>query len=156
VRDRASNLAGRTRDAASNVGQTVASRARGAASTVSMRTQQGRRRLEDAFEENPLAVGAVTVALGVVAGLAAPRTDREVRLFGDARERVADRARDVVDEAKERAQHVASRVVDETKRVVKDVARDEGLTGKGGAQGSTTGDDLTTDTFGTTSPGTTL
>src|SRR5690606_1933366 len=98
----------------------VSTRARSAADMARTRTQQGRRRVEDAFQENPLAVGAVTVALGVVAGLAAPRTDREVRLMGDARERVADRARDVVDDAKERVQGAAGRVVDEAKRAVKE------------------------------------
>ena len=138
VRDRASDVADRTRHAASSVKDTmstrtseiagtvsekarhaassVSNRARGVADSVSTRTVQGKRRVEDAFQDNPLAVGAVTLALGMLAGYAAPRTEREVELFGDARARVADRVSDVVDEAKEKAQHVASRVVDETKR----------------------------------------
>lgn len=140
VRDRASDVAGRVsdrtrgavdsaRDAvasrasgiadrASAIAGSVSSRAQNVAGSVSDRAVQGRRRVEDAFHDNPLAVGAVAVALGVVAGLAAPSTERESQLFGETRDRVVDRARSVVSDVKDEAQQTVGRVVDEAKRVV--------------------------------------
>lgn len=143
VKERAGNLADRGRDLAdragtraSSIASSVSDRAQDVAGSVKQRTTQSARRVEDSFFENPLAVGAITMALGVVAGLAAPVTDREVQLMGDARERVVDRVKDVANEAKDKAQHVADRVMGEAKqaagRVVdeaKRAAKDEGLTG---------------------------
>ena len=146
VKDRAGQLADRGRDLVGRAGQTassvassVSSRAHDVSRTVADRSRQGARRVEDTFYENPLAIGAVAVAVGVMAGLAAPVSDREVELMGDARERVGDRVREVATEAKDKAKHVASRVVDETKQVVKDAVKDEGISlggAKGGTQGS--------------------
>jgi gas vesicle protein len=133
--ERSRNLADRAGHAASSAASAVTSRAGSVSRSVATRTTQGARRLEDSFYENPLAIGAVTLAVGVMAGLAAPKTDREVQLMGDARERIADRVRDVAHEATDKAKHVAERVVDETKRAVKD----ENFTSMGGSQGSGAG-----------------
>lgn len=150
VKERASNLADRGRELADRAGSrassmasSVSHRAQDVAGSVKQRTTQSARRVEDSFYENPLAVGAITLALGVVAGLAAPVTDREVRLMGDARDRVVDRVKDAVDDTKEKAHHVADRVMGEAKqaagRVVdeaKRAAKDEGLTGNKSATGA--------------------
>lgn len=82
-----------------------------------------------AFEENPLAIAAGVVALGLVAGLLAPPTRSESRVLGDVGERVVDRVSAVARDTTEKAQHVVERVVEETKVA----ARDEGLT-SGGSQ----------------------
>lgn len=47
-------------------------------------TRRGARRVEDSYHENPLAMGAVAMAVGLAAGVAAPVSDREVRWMGDA------------------------------------------------------------------------
>ena len=119
ARERAGILADRARDAAGS----VRSQASHLAHDTANRTRRAAVRVEDMYDQNPLALGAVTLALGVVAGLAVPRTDREVVFFGDARDKVVDRVGDVVDETKEKAKHIASRVVDEAKAA----AREEGL-----------------------------
>lgn len=118
--DRGRHLADRAGTRASSMASSVSHRAQDVAGSVRQRTTQGARRVEDSFYENPLAIGAITMAVGVVAGLAAPTTDREVRLMGDASERVADRVKDAASDAKDKAQQVAGRVVDEAKRVVKE------------------------------------
>jgi len=118
--DRGRDLADRAGNRASSMASSVSSRAHDVAGSVKQRTSQGARRVEDSFYDNPLAIGAISMAIGVVAGLAAPVTDREVQLMGDASERVADRVKEVAHEAKDKAQQVAGRVVDETKRVVKE------------------------------------
>lgn len=121
ARERAGMLADRARDAAGN----VRTQAQHFASNAADTTRRQAARVEDMYNDNPLALGAVTMALGVAAGFAVPRTDREVQFFGDAREQVVDKVHNVVDEAKEKVQHVASRVMTEAKTA----AREEGLPG---------------------------
>ena len=77
-----------------------------------------------AFEENPLAIAAGVVALGLVAGLLAPATRSESRVLGDVGERVVDKVSEAARGATGKAQTVMDRVVEETKVV----AHDEGLT----------------------------
>ncbi|MGI8509705.1 MAG: DUF3618 domain-containing protein [Gemmatimonadaceae bacterium] len=133
LRDKASDLGGAARDAAGNLGDTVkgaagnlTDRAQNVAGTVAQGTRAGTRRVEDAFYDNPLLTGAVTLALGLAAGLAAPRTHPEVALMGDARDEFGDRMRGVVQDTKHKAEHIAERVVDETKNA----AHQEGLTAR--------------------------
>lgn len=120
VKERAHDLADSAREQAG----TVKHKAQDLAGSVAESTKRSAGRVEDAFFENPLALGAVSLAIGLAAGFAAPVTDREVRLMGDARDDVVDQIKDVADDAKVKAQHVASRVVEETKTAV----REEGLT----------------------------
>jgi gas vesicle protein len=120
----AKNAAGSVVEGAQSAAGTVAHGAQDVAEAVADRTRRGARRVEDTFYENPLAIGAVSLALGLAAGLAAPPTEREVQLMGNARDRVVDRVKDTVQDKAEKAQHVAERAVQETKNA----ARDEGLT----------------------------
>ncbi|MGQ0815809.1 MAG: DUF3618 domain-containing protein [Gemmatimonadota bacterium] len=74
-------------------------------------------RVEDSFQrslqDQPLAVGAVALAVGLAAGFAIPETRRESQLMGSARDRLMERARETASDAKERVQQVAERVIDE-------------------------------------------
>ena len=124
VKETAGGLANRAQE---TVGQ-VTTRAQDVAGTVAERSRYQARRLEDRFYENPLAIGAVTVALGLAAGLAVPTTRREVELMGDARDQLVDRAREVAQETKDKVQHVAERAVGEAQTAAKQTAREEGLT----------------------------
>lgn len=80
------------------------------------------------FQENPLAIAAGAVALGLAIGLLAPATRSEKRVLADVGESVVDKVSEVAKEATEKAQHVAQRAMEETKTA----ARDEGLTSSGG------------------------
>ena len=120
----AKNAAGSVVEGAQHAAGAVAHGAQDVAGAVVDRTRQGARRVEDTFYENPLAIGAVSLALGIAAGLAVPPTDREVQLMGGARDRFVDRVKDTVQDKAEKAQHVAERAVEETKNA----AREEGLT----------------------------
>ncbi|MGZ8378191.1 MAG: DUF3618 domain-containing protein [Gemmatirosa sp.] len=119
----------RVRDRAQETAHEVAERTQHAAHAVAQQTRTQVRRVEDRFEEQPLVVGAATLALGLAAGLALPASDREVRLMGDARDRLVDRVKDVAGETAGKVQHVASRVMDEAQTTARDAARDEGLGG---------------------------
>lgn len=127
VKERAHDVADRVNERAHEVAGRVNERARDAAGSVAETSRRQARRIEDLFYENPLAVGAVTLAAGFAVGLGAPRTDVEVRLMGDARDKVADRVRGMAHEKKEQVQHVAERVIEEGKDSLKEAARSEGL-----------------------------
>ena len=120
----AKNAAGSVVEGAQNAAGAVAHGAQDLAGAVVDRTRRGAGRVEDTFYENPLAIGAVSLALGIAAGLAAPPTDREVQLMGSARDRFVDQVKDTVQDKAEKAQHVAERAMEETKNA----AREEGLT----------------------------
>lgn len=133
LREKASDIGGSVKGAAGDMTDTVkgaagdlADRAQDVAGSVAQGTRVGARKVEDAFYENPLLTGAVTLALGLAAGLAAPRTHPEVALMGDARDQFGDRMRQVAQDTKQKAEHVAERVIDETKTAV----REEGSTAK--------------------------
>lgn len=64
------------------------------------------------MDENPLAVGAVALALGAAVGLAIPATQYEGQLMGDARQGLL-----------EKAQTTASHLLDKTKEAVSEVGR---------------------------------
>ncbi|MGI8548650.1 MAG: DUF3618 domain-containing protein [Gemmatimonadaceae bacterium] len=126
IRDKASDIGGSVKNAAGDMTDSVkgaagdlADRAQDVAGSVAQGTRVGARKVEDAFHDNPLLTGAVTLALGLAAGLAAPRTHTEVQLMGDARDQFGDRMRHVAQDTKHKAENVAERVIDETKNAVK-------------------------------------
>jgi ElaB/YqjD/DUF883 family membrane-anchored ribosome-binding protein len=96
-------------------------------------------RVEYAARENPLAAGAVAMALGLVAGLMIPETRRERQLMGDARDRFMDRAGELAHRATERVREVAHEAADSVREVVDDALPDSdsaGLQGSGSSRAS--------------------
>jgi len=134
VGETAGNVAGQVGQTASNLASTVgetasnfASSTQGTAGNLVSGVQQQAQRAEDRFglalRENPLAVGAVALALGAAVGLVLPQTDRENQLMGEARDTLVERAQGVAQEAVEKVQSVAS----EAQQTVKDEAKKQGL-----------------------------
>jgi hypothetical protein len=80
---------------------------------VKDQTQRAGSTIHDAVQENPLAVGAVALAIGAAVGLAVPVTRRENQLMGEARDRLVDQVQASAGEAVETAQRVASQAVEE-------------------------------------------
>jgi ElaB/YqjD/DUF883 family membrane-anchored ribosome-binding protein len=137
MKDAVSSATDRARDAAARAGgrarEAMASakgRARHAVSDVSGRTREvagraqrqigyaGRRagtQLQYWMEHNPLAVGAVAMAVGAAVGMALPETRREQRLMGDARDRVVERGKALAQDAVDRAKQAAQQVVETAK-----------------------------------------
>ncbi|MDP9348751.1 MAG: DUF3618 domain-containing protein [Gemmatimonadota bacterium] len=147
ARGRADELTGRAQEVAVDVADRVrgtasdvADRTRSAAGSLARETRYRTHRLEDRFQdtlyESPLVLGAAAVALGLVAGLGAPTTRREVELMGGARDRLVNQAREMVGETTERVQQVAERVVSEAQSTAQEAAREQGLTSSGGGTGT--------------------
>jgi ElaB/YqjD/DUF883 family membrane-anchored ribosome-binding protein len=71
-----------------------------------------RSKYETQIEDNPLAVGALALAMGAAVGLTIPSTRYEGKLMGNARQGLM-----------EKAQHTATDAIDKTKEVVSEAGR---------------------------------
>jgi hypothetical protein len=113
VQETASNLAGRAKETVTGaVGQAQAT----AGEWMGQAQQQVHRveeRLQGSLQENPLALGAVAVALGTAIGLAVPTTRKEREWMGEARDRLLDQAQSVAHDTIEQVQDVAEKVTAE-------------------------------------------
>jgi ElaB/YqjD/DUF883 family membrane-anchored ribosome-binding protein len=114
---------------AGDIASNVTERASDVAETVGDAARAQRVRVRDAFQEQPLVMGAIALAMGLAAGFLVPSTQVEGEMLGDKREALMDRARDVLEEKKDQAQHVAERVMSDVKSSASQAAREEGLTG---------------------------
>ena len=63
---------------------------------------------DEYVEENPLAVGAVALAVGAAVGFAIPATRHEDKLMGEARENLVNKAQEVAGTLVDRAKQAAS------------------------------------------------
>jgi ElaB/YqjD/DUF883 family membrane-anchored ribosome-binding protein/predicted XRE-type DNA-binding protein len=74
---------------------------------------------DETLEENPLALGAVALAIGAAFGFSIPSSRFEGRLMGDARDQVMERAQvaagDLIERAKQLASDAGETIKDETR-----------------------------------------
>jgi len=124
VRQRADHIVSEVKDKAGE----LADRVQHAAADVKSETQHQADRLGDRFHESPLALGAISVAIGIAVGLALPATQKESAFMGDTRDRLVDRVRGAASDTKQKVENVAGRVLEEAQSTAKQAARDEGLT----------------------------
>lgn len=115
VQDQAGQLVNRAQN---QVGQLVHGAQDGAGDLVhyaqdhaGQMAQQARRTLQSTFDENPLALGAVALALGTAVGLALPATEIENEWMGDARDQLMERAGEVAHESLGKAQQAVEQLV---------------------------------------------
>jgi hypothetical protein len=119
VADKASDLGHQARDRAVELKRQARQKARGA-----------KLGFWQTMEENPLMIGAATLALGVVAGLLIPSTDKEDELMGETRDHLFDEVKEAGQQALDKGKHVAEAVADK----VKEEAQHQGLTAEGVAE----------------------
>ncbi|HEV7784705.1 MAG TPA: hypothetical protein VGQ28_05160, partial [Thermoanaerobaculia bacterium] len=142
ARDKVKDVAGSAKEAVSNATDTVGEKAehlkdqavdlghqaQDKALQLKRQAKAQVRRVRSGFwqtmEANPLLVGAATLALGVVAGLAIPSTDVEDEWMGETRDQLVDQAKELGQEALDKGKQVAGTVADK----VKSEAEHQGLT----------------------------
>ena len=113
VQDTTAGLAARTKETVSGVvGQAQATAAQWG-SQAQRQAQRVEQRFENTLQENPLAIGALAVALGTAIGLAIPATRKENEWMGQARDRLVDKAQTVAHDTIEQVQQVAQKATDE-------------------------------------------
>jgi hypothetical protein len=82
----------------------------------------GRAGLLALLQEDPLKVGAATLALGFVAGLVLPSTRKENELMGEQRERLLERAKEAGQEALDKGQRVVVQAVASVRKGMQEAA----------------------------------
>lgn len=114
---------------------------------LSDEARQQARRVEQTFEStlhtNPLALGAVALAVGAVVGLSLPSTRREDELMGETRNQLLHRAQEVAHDAIETAHHYSEQAAEQVKGSL-GVGQHGQLSGPqalGGPPGATAGGD---------------
>jgi ElaB/YqjD/DUF883 family membrane-anchored ribosome-binding protein len=94
--------------------------------TASTTMEENIARLRDTatqlMDTNPLAAGALMVAVGALIGGALPATERERQLFGKTGEKAKGMAGRAAQRGAEMAEHVAHAALDETRHAVEDIA----------------------------------
>ena len=127
--EKAQDATNRVVDKVKQTGDVVADKADVAMQRAQETARTAARRVEHQYEENPMGLGAVALALGLAIGFSVPATRKEAALMGDARDKLLDNAREKVAETTEKVEHVVERAMPEVQSVIRDAAREEGLSG---------------------------
>lgn len=123
--ERVSDATGQAQQQAQRYGRQAQRQAQQYGRQARRQARRAENKLEYWMEDNPLAVGAATLAVGAVAGLVLPRTNKEDELMGDTRDRVVHQAQDAAKETAQRAQRVAEKTAEDAKETAKDEAEKE-------------------------------
>jgi len=122
---------------------------------LKLRAQEAAGQAGDVFgrtlQDNPLAIAAAAVGLGLAVGLLLPETQKEHQLMGETKDRLMDQAKDVAQDLGQKAQTVAQETFDVAKDTAKQAAQDQGLTA-----GATTGQANTVGLGGSSFTGSTV
>jgi Protein of unknown function (DUF3618) len=130
ARERVGDAAGWTKEHALDLGHRTKDRAVALKGQAKVRARRAKVGFWQTLEENPLMVGAATLALGVIAGLAIPSTEKEDELMGETRDRLLEEVKEVGQQTLEKGKHVAEAVAGTVKEEVKSA----GLTPEGVAE----------------------
>jgi hypothetical protein len=146
VTDTASSAYGTVTDVAGDAYGTVTNVAGRAYEKVGDFGSQAREQYDYYIDENPLAVGAVALAVGAAVGLSIPATRYEGQLVGETRDQLLSKAQDaagdLINRVKEVAGEAQKTLTDEVKNAAGEVQKT--VTDQAKAQGLT-GDDKSTD-----------
>jgi ElaB/YqjD/DUF883 family membrane-anchored ribosome-binding protein len=139
ARDKASELTQNVQRRASELTDGVRERAGDLGEQTRYRTRQAVTGLQHTMEENPVALGAVALAVGAAIGILLPETQAENRWMGDARDQIVDRVQSTGQDIAQKAKSVASEAFQEAKSTVVEEARNQGLNLGGSSEGQPTG-----------------
>jgi uncharacterized protein YjbJ (UPF0337 family) len=130
AREKVGDAADWTKEHALDLGHRAKGQAQALKGKAKYQARRAKTGLWQTLEENPLIVGAATLALGVIAGLAIPETEKENELMGETRDRLVEEVKEAGQQTLEKGKHVAEAVADK----VKDEVKSAGLTPEGVAE----------------------
>lgn len=130
AREKVGDAAGWTKEHALDLGHRAKGEARALKGKAKYQARRAKTGLWQTLEENPLIVGAATLAVGVIAGLLIPETEKENELMGETRDHLFEEVKEAGQEVLEKGKHVAEAVADK----VKDEVKSAGLTPEGVAE----------------------
>lgn len=122
--DAAGSAAGAVGETAGHVAGAIGDTASSVAGQVGGAAEHAGVSMQRALQTNPLAVGAVVLALGAAVGLALPQTERENQLLGEARDTLVEKAQGMAQETMGKVQQIAT----EAQQTVQHEAQKQGLT----------------------------
>ena len=96
------------------VGSTVGQGVQTVGSTVGQGVQEASWRLERVMQSSPLAMTAIALGAGAVAGALVPETPQEQRVLGDASRTIGETVRDTVSQATDKAEEQLDQIEQET------------------------------------------
>ena len=99
ARSRVNDTASRVADTASR----LADSAQDARATLQQQAERATQGFNTLLRDNPLALGAIGIAVGALLGAALPTTEPENRLMGDTSDRLAEKARQAVQTGADKA-----------------------------------------------------
>jgi len=107
-------------DVAGQAGETVGQIKDTAGDTVGTVAEKTGSQFNRMLMENPLAVGAMTVAAGALIGMAIPETTQEHQLMGAMRDKVVERAQSVAHETLQKVQQTTDDVMQQVRTTASD------------------------------------
>ena len=112
----------------SELGQTARERMSSMSESARYQAERARSGVDYMVREQPLALGAIGLAVGALMAAMAPRTRKEDELMGEARDRLMDQAKEIGKEKLEDAKQVANEVANAAVGTVTKEAEKRGLT----------------------------
>ncbi|HET6805687.1 MAG TPA: DUF3618 domain-containing protein [Frateuria sp.] len=106
VSDTVSSTWNQARERIGDTASRMADTAHGARDSLAHQKDRAVQGYNQLLRENPLALGAIGIAVGALLGAALPTTEPENRLMGEASDRLADNARDAVQTGADKARDV--------------------------------------------------
>lgn len=94
--DQAASRVGEMSDKLHTAGAKVSATAHDATETIHRQGMRAKQGFDQLLRDNPLALGALGIALGALLGAALPITEPENQMLGKASDRVTDKARDAM------------------------------------------------------------
>lgn len=102
--------AGEVKDRMTQSVRSVRDRVASATDSARHQTERARSSMQYVMREQPLALGAVGLAIGAVLAAMAPRTRKEDELMGETRDQLMEKAKEAGKEAVQKATDVATKV----------------------------------------------
>lgn len=110
VGERVNHLAHDAEHRAAELASTARLRGRRAVDGAGRQLRRAERNVESTFRDNPLALGAVAIAVGAAIGLSLPHTEVEDEWMGDAKDRLLQRAEGAAGEAIHKAEETVGQL----------------------------------------------
>jgi len=128
IADRVGDVAGNVKDQAQNLASNVRDQAEHYGDQALEQVDEARDWLQQTMYTNPMAMGAVALAIGTAVGLSLPSTPVENRVMGDARESLVEKVQETASQTFDKVQNVAKEVASTAQDEAKLQAREQGLT----------------------------
>ncbi|MDQ3206003.1 MAG: DUF3618 domain-containing protein [Pseudomonadota bacterium] len=114
----------------------LGSSASGAKDTIRHQGERAKSGFDHLLNENPMALGAIAIAVGALLGASLPTTEKEHRLMGDASSKARDKAREAASSGYAKVNEKVGQAAEELNREVKDASRDSTRGGNGNGNGN--------------------